>query len=260
MDLPAAARANHHARVELDSVFRDDGLLSFVTLRPVRRAGDRFATVAIFDSFARRLRSEVYRNIRAQRPGWTDHRIRQRLRVSIFMFNGNNEGRTTNFDDVRLPFVNGDIFLDMFDRATAEGSNVDLDIYDVAWKVWVNPASLIEGATQVETIDEEDDEKMNTAGRVKYMRLKNDDGSIGCAAHALAIGLDLRKRSKATTKRHKDARFTAFCKELQTSLGFEDPKYATVFEMQKFIELYPEYRLVILQTAVHTPIIYTGFF
>lgn len=254
-----ASRNNHQARVALDYVMRPDGLISYVTLRPVRRAGDRFATVAIFRSFAARLRSEIYRNVRQQMVGWTDHRIRQMVRVSLFMYNSSNEGRTNARVDLYLMGVNEDALVEMFENATAAGSNTDLDIYDVEWKVWLNPASVIEGSSQIETTKEQDEDpdKMNIAGVIKYMKLKNDDGTVGCAAHAIAIGID-RKENPGRQKRHTDIKFTEFCKTLQDSLGFEDPKYATVFELQKFVYVYPIYRLVILQTAIHTPIIYTG--
>lgn len=257
-DVQPAQRSNHHARVELDYVMRPDGLLSYVTLRPVRRAGDRFATAAIFRSFASRLRSEIYRNVRRQTE-WTDHRIRRMVRVSIFMYNSNNEGRTSARVDIDLMGVNEDTLVEMFENATAAGSNTDLDIYDVEWKVWLNPASVIEGASQIETTPAQDADvdKENAAGVIKYMKLKNDDGTIGCAAHSLAIGID-RKENPGRQKRHTDLKFTEFCKTLQESLGFEDPKYATVFELQKFVYLYPSYRLVVLRTAIHTPIIYTG--
>lgn len=260
MEIPAASRRNHQARIELDYVIRPDGLISYVTLRPVRRAGDRFATAAVFRSFAARLRSEVYRNIRRQMVGWTDYRIRRMVRVSLFMYNANNEGRTSSRIDLNLMGINEETLVDMFENATGAGSNPDLDVYDVVWKVWINPASVIEGASQIETTPEQDaetDKSMNTAGIVKYMKLKNDDGTVGCAAHAIAIGVDI-KENPGRMKRHTDIKFTEFCKTLQDAMGFEDPKYATVFELKKFVYLYPSYRLVVLRTAIHTPIIYMG--
>ena len=259
MDIPAAARRNHQARVELDFLYRPDGLLSYVTLRPVRRAGDRYANPSILKSFAKRLRSEIYRNVRAQMPGWTDFRIRQRLRVSMFMLNSNDEGRTNARRDIRLMDINEHTAMEMYEEATAEGSNPNLDIYQITWKIWINPASLIEGATQIETTPEQDADidNVNTAGVVKYMKLKHDDGSVGCAAHSLAIGIDLKEKP-GRYRRHLDSTFTEFCKTLQDSMGFDDPKFATVFELKKFVYLYPHYRLAILRAAIHVPIIYTG--
>jgi hypothetical protein len=259
MEVPAANRRNHQARTELDHVYRPDGTLEYVGVRLVRRAGERFANVSVFESFAKKMRSEVYRNIRIQLPGWTDYRIRQRLRMSLIMYNRNNEGRTTTYNHLKMSDIHGDTMLDMFERATQEGSETELDVYDVEWKVWVNPASLIEGATQIETTPEQDAdaEKMNTAGIVKYMKLKHDDGSIGCAAHAIAIGIDMKERP-GRKSRHLDPKFTEFCKTLQESMSFDDPKFATVFELKKFVQVYKHYRLVILRAAIHTPIIYLG--
>lgn len=260
MEIPAAARRNFQARVELDHIYRADGLLSYVTLRPIRRAGDRFQTPAILASFARRLRSEIYRNIRQQMPGWTDHRIRTTVRVSIFMFSRDDEnGVAANEQDFFLPGVDEFTLMNLFERASGQGSNPLLTIYDVVWKVWINPATVVEGATQIETTPEQDadTEKMNTAGVVKYMKLKHDDGTIGCAAHALAIGLDLKERP-GRKNRHLDIKFTQFCKTLQESMGFSDPKFATIFELKKFVGVYRHYRLVVLQTAIHMPTIYIG--
>lgn len=260
MEIPAAARRNYQARVELDRVYRADGLLSYITLRPVRRAGDRFQTPAVLRSFAKRLRSEIYANVRQQVPGWTDYRIRTTLRVSIFMYNRDDEGGVAaNQQDTLIGNVEENTFMYLFELASGQGSNRNLGIYDVIWKVWINPASVVEGATQIETTPEQDadTEKMNTAGVVKYMKLKHDDGSIGCAAHALAIGLDLKERP-GRKNRHLDIKFTQFCKTLQESMGFNDPKFATIFELKKFVSVYKHYRLVILQTAIHTPTIYIG--
>lgn len=260
MEIPAAARNNNQARVELDHVYRADGLLSYVTLRPVQRAGDRFQTVSIFKAFAKRLRSEVYRNIRQQVPGWTDYRIRTNLRVSIFMYNRDDEGGVAaNQQDTQIGQINEHTFMYLFEQASGQGSNRNLTIYDVIWKVWINPASVVEGATQIQTTPEQDadTEKMNTAGVVKYMKLKHDDGTIGCAAHALAIGIDI-KENPGRQKRHLDIKFTQFCRTLQDSLGFNEPKFATIFELKRFVSVYKHYRLVILQTAIHTPTIYIG--
>lgn len=259
MDIPAASRRNFQAVVEVDRVTRADGLLTYVTLRPIRRAGDRFLTPAILDSFARRMRSEVYRNIRNQMPQWSDYRIRSQLRLSIFMYNRNNEGRTAAEQDLPMSGITGDTFLQIYEDATAQGSNPDLSIYDIEWKIWINPASLIEGSAQTEhTADEEkDSDKSNVAGVVNFMKLYKDDGAIGCAAHALAIGIDIKERP-ARKRRHRDMKFTEFCQTLQDRLGFEDAKHATVFELQKFVLLYPSYRLVIARTSITTPFIYEG--
>ena len=251
-------RPNNRATVEVDRIYDATGLLTYITLRPIRRAGDRYANLAIFNAFASRLRSDIYRNVRAQRPGWSDVRIRNQLRVSIFMTNWTNLGQSSVEEDVQITNINGHTFVDMFERATANGSNPTLDIYDVMWKVWINPASLIEGGEDNDPKPEPEDFEKKS-GIVKNTKLFKDDGTVGCAAHALAVGLDLKNVDRKT-RRDRDGRFTQFCKDLQDKLEFEFPKRATIFELQKFVRLYPDYRLVVIQTVFTNPFIIKGIY
>ena len=242
--------------VEVDRLYYGDGLLEYITIRPIRRAGDRVANIDILAAFAERLSTDIYANVRAQRPGWSDERILHQLRISIFMTNWTNLGQSAVQEDEPISFLTGDLFVDMFQRATANGSNPTLSIYDVIWRVWINPASLMEGGEDKDAEAEPADfEKIS--GIVKNVRLFKDDGTIGCAAHSLAIGLDLINGERKT-RRERDIRFTQFCKELQDKLAFEFPKRVTIFELQKFVRIYPTHRLVVMQTVFTNPFIMKG--
>jgi len=254
--LPATGPTNR-AITEIDRVYNTDGLLTYLTIRPIRRAGDEIQNISIFDAYAVELANQIYRAVRVIKPDWSDARILQQLRVSVFMTNWNNLGQSATEVGATLGFLTGENFLQMFTNATGNGSNPDLDIYDLMWRVWINPATLHEGGEDKEATENIITEKDQIAGIVKNYRLINDDGSIGCGAHSLAIGLDLKIPGRKT-RRNRDGKFTTFCLDLQNKMGFEYAKRATIFEMQEFVKIYPTYRLVIMQTVFTNPFITTG--
>lgn len=243
--LPALPR--RQATVAIDIENNGFGL-HMITLRLVRRAAERFSDISILNLIARRLKSELYRNLRRQLQGWTDQRIRRQLRFSIFMSNWNNLNNAGVSHDTQLSDLTGAFLEEMFERATAEGSNPDLEMYDLVWRVWVNPASIREGGAPSD---------FWLPGLVKTHQLKNDPGNIGCATLALAIGYDARIPF-ARSPPYRSLKFTYFCVDLQTQMQFEDPSRATVFELSRFVELYKNFRVCIIENLFQLPTIYTG--
>lgn len=233
--------------VAIDAEFNALGI-SMITIRPIRRAGDRFTDISVLNKIAKTMKSEIYRHVRPQVPNWTDPRIRAKLRFNILMYNWNNLDNATINNDMRLSYMKGTTLEQMFERATANGSNANLDLYDVIWKVWINPASLQEGGGKAETW---------MKGLVQSLKLRDDPGNIGCAALSIGTLIEI-KNPRSKTRRDRDPIFTDRLITLQRDLNFEDPQRATVFELKKFVELYPTYRICIVQHLFTTPIVYTG--
>jgi hypothetical protein len=144
--------------------------------------------------------------------------------------------------------LTGGTLAEMFERATAYGSNPDLDIYDVIWQIWINPASIQEGGGK---------EGSKMSGLRKNLTLCNDPGNIGCAALSLRTVME-DKHPRSKTRRNRDYIFTKSCIELQNELAFEDPQRVTVLELAKFVDLYPSYRLCIIPNLFRFPTIYIG--
>lgn len=243
-------RENSRSLVEFDRAY-SNGVLQMITLRPIRRAGNRYSDISILGRYATQIRTEIYRALRTR--GLSDPQIRSRASLSVFMYNWNNEGNSNARNNVTMTQLNGKLFLDMFEEATASGSNADLDLYDVVWKVWINPASITSAGAGDES---------RKQGVYKFSwRLKPsgeiDTKKLGCAAKVLALGME-RKESKYTIDLRRSTGFTEDVYKLQQELNFNEPLDVTVLELAKFVDLYPKYRLAIF-CAVHiNPTIYVG--
>jgi len=249
--VPEALRANSRATVQLDHEYAN-GRLAYVTLRPMRQAGRRFQTVDIFRNFADRLRTEIYRDLRP--AGLADHAIRNRARVSVFMNNWNNPGNNARRQNILVRELNNDLFTDMFEDALANGSNPDLDIYDVIWKVWINPAS-IQGAGSKEQEEKHmglysfDWELKDCKGVPKEM--------IGCAAKVLGFGYEKKEKTLGSNLIRRP-KLTENLYKLQQELGFYDALDVTVCELENFVKVKPNYRVVIVVSLQLRATIYTG--
>ena len=249
--LPVALRQNSRATVQLDHEYAN-GRLANVILRPIRQAGRNHQNIDIFRHFADRLRTEIYADLRP--TGISDATIRNRVRVSVFMNNWNNPGNNARRQNILVRDLNNTLFMDMFEDALANGSNPDLDIYDVIWKVWINPASVQGGGSK--------DKEEKHMGLYSFdWDLKTykgvDKESIGCAAKVLGLGLEKKEKTlgKDFTRRPV---LTKKLYDLQQELGFFDALDVTVCEMENFVKIKPNYRLVVVVSLELRATIYTG--
>lgn len=263
--LPATA-ANNRITVLFDNEIIE-GRPQLIIMRPVRRAGDNYNEIEIMTQLAALMKQEVYRRLRAYLPTWTTQQLRNNVRGSLMMYNWDNEAHT-HADDISLDNLTGDFFDQAFQDATANGSNPELTIYDVEWKVWINPNSLqvggtanftnIKGLKGIEMWNKKLKTTKIMTGRL-FHEIKHDD--IGCAAFALGLGRDLVERlfmDKKGGGRFTIAAYTKYVYDLQEQLNFPDPKLVTVEQLRNYLNIYPDYRIVIVTALFNQPTIMIG--
>lgn len=251
VNIPVAPRNRSRAVVQLDHEY-SNGRLSYVTLRPVRQAGRDQTNIDIFGHFAARLRTEIYRDLRP--TGLADRTIRNRVRISIFMNNWVNPGNQARRQNILVRDLNDDLLSDMFEDALANGSQPDLDIYDLLWKVWINPASIEVGGSR-----EKEDKQPGLYSFVAELKTVKgiDKETIGCAAIVLGVGYE--KKEKALGSHYtRQPGFTKTLHELQNELDFYDPLDVTVYELENFVKVRPNYRVVVIVSVEIQATIYTG--
>ena len=251
--IPPALRRNRRVVVQFD----DYG--NSTELQIIRRAGDNYNNLQILNYFANLLKRRIYQISRRISSRTTNPQIRNRVRFSIFMNNVSNLGHNQSRTNVTLPELNGEYLEDMFEEATANGSNPDLDLYSLVWNVWVNPNSLQVGGSIIE------DERQSGLAIIpknikigKNEKFKSDD--LGCASRVLALGLFKKQIIKLgnNTSPFLQPQFTRKVKELQDSLNFEDPHRVSIIELSNFTKLYPTTRLTIITDHSTLPEIHTG--
>jgi hypothetical protein len=239
---------------------------SLIIMRPVRRAGEQYNELQIMNQLAHLMQQELYRLLRLYLPTWSTQQIRNNFRGSLMMYNWDNEGHT-HAENISIDDINGDFFDQAFQDATANGSNPDLQIYDVEWKVWINPNSLEVGGqssfTNIRGLKGIDmwNKKLKTITHYvngEKQEIKHDD--IGCATFSLALGRDLIEREFIDHKksRFQKAAYTKYVYEMQNALKFPDPKLVTVEQLRRYYDIYPDYRLVILTGLFNQPTIMVG--
>jgi hypothetical protein len=217
-----------------------------ITIRPIRKAHESFTDLQIFAKYVRFLRTRIYRRAREIAPGISDAEIRRRVLVDVFMYNWNNTGNTNARRQLPLADFNSELFLEIFEDSQANGSSPDLDIYDIVWKVWINPNTLQIGSST------------KSMAETQGLFAMNEYPQNGCAAKALAVGVAKKtnKFGKKSLRNYKP--FGDFLSLLETRLAFVDPKNVSIEELKKFVKLYPTYRLAVLTVQTLKPTIYEG--
>jgi len=118
-----------------------DDMPSIVTMTPIRRPGDDVSQLQSFDFLADALRRKVLQRLRAY-TSWTDERLRRQVNGALMMQNIEGNHSNTFTDDVALNDINGETFMEHFQRPTASGSSPAIELWEVEWHYWINPASI----------------------------------------------------------------------------------------------------------------------
>jgi len=235
---------------EVDTT-NENGMVSMITLRPIRQINRMDVPITLVTNFATEIRTLLYISLRTL--GYSDLQISNRTRISIFMYNWNNDGNTNARTNVSISALNGDTFMEMFEEATATGSNPLLDLFDVVWKVWLNPNSVNAAGSNAK------ESKVPGLYAFNWTPAKHASvvvSRLGCAAKVLMYGKSKKEDRYAQPTREKS--FTKDIYDLQTKMKFHDPLDVTVIELYEFVLLYPNYRVAIYSLVSVQPTIYTG--
>lgn len=159
---------------------------SIITLIPARLVGEIYDEETL-RFMAIRLRSEILRLLRRSFPTMSERSL-GRVSGTLMMQNHDNESHTY-MENVSVGEISPELFIQSFENATGAGSNPDLQIRDVDWSYWINPASLQRGAGSFTN-------PLNYEGITNWnSKLKRvpdvDTSKFGCAVLALANSLQL---------------------------------------------------------------------
>jgi hypothetical protein len=239
-------------RITFDVERTSNGIPSNITMIPGRLVGEVYNEETL-RYMANRLRREVLTLLRRAYPNRSESML-QRAYGNLLMQNHENENHTYS-TDIPVTEITMETFLDSFDRAASTGSNPNIQIRDVDWIYWINPASLNVGAGTF-TNPENLKGVVNWNKKLKIVCDVNTS-MIGCAAIALANSLQLILKD-FDDQRYKRIEYTRFVNRLQTRLNFDNPKAVNIVELKKIVELYPDFRLVVVHSSMPKPSITCG--
>ena len=230
-----------------------------ISLRPIRQAGTNYDDQRVLEQFAGAMVKEVRRLLRLYRPTWTNAQLNNNVLGRLMMTNWTNDGHAA-VEDTGLQGITTATFIRMFTDATATGSNPDLSIYDVYWRYFIIPTSLVLGGAFGSFNNSNGYKGINNWNKHIKPTKSIHHNDIGCGSLAIALGMDYINKDErfASNKksRFNSERFTEHCYKLQEELSLG--KINTPQQLAIFPALYQEWRLVIIYSAFTRPTIFCG--
>jgi hypothetical protein len=154
-------------------------------------------------------------------------------------------GGHTYTDGVRLAEINGEKLNDIMMQALGSGSGINITVYDVEWRFFINPASILVGGG-----------KFNNPGNLRG--IPNWDfspkcglGALGCASVAFTVGL-IHIDPQYESMKHNIKRSVALgelCWDIQEKCGFENPYEVAIQDFASFVRIYKTFRVVVISSA-----------
>lgn len=232
--LPAYGQASHP--VYRSWTYAPHGVPRSVLVQPVRRGGLRVSEAILFNVTAAFLQENVIIALRRS-SNWNTAQIRNRV-SGVLQMNNIGDGRHAHTMNLDVRDITAAALRESFERATAQGSNPDLDFYDVEWSFWINPLNFMGGRGG--------DGKL--AGTISLGYKPGDDEKVGCAATAIALFLAVYVQGKRlyTQKKYHEA-FSRKAKQLESDLGWEE--YVPAGRLKEFValEAYKDMRIVLIR-------------
>lgn len=119
---------------------------------------------------------------------------------------------------------------------TIQQSNEDANMTNLEWTFYINPITFQQGGAGVVTT-----KYKTNLYKACYEEYSDEQGSIACAAFALNYAMNYVDDHYKKKPLHY---IKAKARVLQEQLGWE--QYVSMFEFQKFVDLFPKYRVTIL--------------
>lgn len=211
------------------------------------RAGNNIERAAA--QLATDIRSRVLAAV-MRHTGWNRNQAIERTRGVLVATGGERADRPMaqqrrghNSSAMRIPdltedSLNGDTLIDRLIAIRTDGSDENIDFWEITWEFWINPAGLVGGASQNVRKP-----KWHTA--VAYSQTwkgyQDDLGNISCAAFSICWGLYSSVKSRHYERINnaiQDAR------ALMTELGWDE--FVVVDDLAKFVQKYPTKKLVVV--------------
>ena len=218
-------------------------MLQFVNRTP----GNDFMDVATL--LAVDIRQRVAEAVRRYN-GWTMRRIKREVRGNLVASGGRegySNGRAVNW----LRDLNGEMLIEILQDIQANGSNPDMDFYEIVWEFWIIPQSIVGGAAR--NVKKPVWHTGNAYSKT-WQGYQDEFGDISCAAFSICWGLYSSVKVK-----HFDRPGYAVreARKLMTELGWKS--FVTVDELKKFVDHYTDKKLVVVNPfAIHAIAVYVG--
>ncbi len=174
----------------------------------------------------------------AEFTGWSRRETQRRVQGILSAVGGTggySSGENVDF----LRDLRGDMITGILDRIHQEGSNPNLSFWDITWDYWIVPNTILGGASQH---IKKPSWHTTAAYSQTWKGYGDDDGPISCAAFAICWGLYSSVKSKHY-ERIENAKRDA--RNMMIDLGWN--AYVTIKELKKFVDVYPEKKLVVIQ-------------
>ena len=220
----------------------DNGRPVSRTIRPIRTGGTNAEIPQVMMAIGNKLQREILRAVLNYNI-WTADQAKQRITGFLQMQNIGDD-RSMQTQNVRLWEVDSDKCLEIFEIATGQGSNPNLDIYETEWMYYITPSSLVVGAAKEWTNEENFD-------GLKQYKWKNAD--VGCGIIEWTNGF-IRKTKPDWVKKgfeygSNGDKFKSICRETNKIFG-DGNRTMTTQQLIQIVDLpeYMEWRIVILYT------------
>jgi len=207
-----------------------------VSIRPLTVGGTNADFDSVLRTLAGTIRDSVTRQV-MQFTGWSTYRSLREAYGRLLATNENEgsvHGFTQNFASIGE--ITQQAIMEVFE--SIQQSNGTILITDIIWEFHLDPNSIAVGGAQKVRVPS----WMTT---LKFRKTWEGHDDVNCAAFALCYMLYGERQ--ALTK----------AKELQEELGWQET--VVIQDLQKFIDVYPTYRLsVFLPHCATTPFTFTG--
>lgn len=225
-----------------------NGIPTGGTLRPVRVAGRNVPTDRVITQIADELRRQVLRIIRPYRRQWSDARIRRTVEGTLQMSNM-GDARHAHAEHVELRNLNSELIHQIFDRATGQGSNPELDLYEVEWTFNIHRNTLEVGRARFW-------KNTKIKGLLPFNWPVEDDRIVSCGIVAFTRALclfdpNLKRKTNYGLKGSQGAWFRRLCVEIRDKVGItsESMTFQDVLDIVDESD-YSEFRIVIVKPAM----------
>ena len=209
-----------------------------ITVRPIFTPGDRIHDV--YEGTSGELKRQVVRAIIRNNPLFSNTRNIENVTGGVQMTNIDSSA-ACKFEHVSVENITSDLFEAMFDRVTGQGSNQELNIYEVEWSFLINPNSLARGSLK----------KWKNSRKYEGL-IVYDTEEFPCGVVSLAVGLVFADeeykawRSKIHPGKSKNHLFNTLCRQINSLCGKDE---MTVQELLDVVHLpnFKNKRIVIIR-------------
>lgn len=169
--------------------------------------------------------------------GWDIRRAKRETKGRLVASGGRegySNGRVINW----MRDLDGQMLLEILADIQQNGSNPDMDFYEVIWEFWIVPQSIVGGASR-------NVRKPSWHTQTEYSRTwqgyEDEEGDISCAAYSICYGMYSSLKSKHYERKRnciRDAR------NLMKELGWD--AFVSFNQLQNFVDHYPTKKLVVI--------------